>query len=651
MNVARAIKAMAAVIGFGVLLSPPTADAEITLNPTVIILDASDSMQELDAAGETLFSTTKNTLNTFLGHFPAQAPMGLVTYGASINSADTDYGESEPEADCQNITVVSDPREHVVSDLQQRTEPLEAGGRAAISSALLKANEFLTEPGKKHMVIIARGENTCTPPPACDTAAQLKGQDQQLSIHTIGIAATEMARKELQCIADTTGGIFAEASDTDSLQTALASVAKESVQSKYKFPQRTIQLGKDINDAPEVPVGTLDNPTRISAQTLTEAEEENGQNMLKLRIPEGHRLHIGYIAVPITGTVHFFRSPGGFVFSPSLQYDHNGTMVTCNSSNGTSRSNFLDTDAPKAGYLVSDLYEPGDGCNTNDVYLDLHLMRSNEYKDSIDIDMTFAAVPEPEDLGDEFHSKPTEERNTGDIQALSSTENVVAVQPNTQPEGAEELLGTTYGEISQGETHFYSVPVEWGQTLDGTLEVLEDLGQVQPEGDGEHSRTLELQVINALGQSQEIIGGSNIALADTQQPVNFGTRYPISYGNVHAEGANARSFWLGGNHYVALSFTNTAGSLNEGEPQPARLKYRLTLKPQGAPKHGPNFQTAAHTEETETATQRKVTEAASETAAPIQTTSVNTTLKIVGGSVAAAAVLITATAVLIKTRK
>ncbi|MDO4686463.1 MAG: VWA domain-containing protein [Corynebacterium sp.] len=646
MSSARAIKAMATTLCFGALLAPPTASAQEAVTPTVIILDASESMNEPDAAGQPRFEGVAKALDGYLNDVQGDAPIGLIT-----NAADGEGVAEEGVSKCGHPEIVAKLRDTSTAELQDRVRQIRPGGTMPMGESLTQASDVLPASGKKSIVIVSDGKDTCTQPPPCDVAKQLQSQGTDLNIHTIGYMADDAASAELHCVAEVTGGTFSSSTDAESLREALGRVVNQNTHGNYQFPQQLVQLGKDQHEAPEVPVGTVDQPTRITARTLTEAEEEDGHNMLKLRIPQGHRLQVGYMAVPNDRMQRYVRSAGGFVFSPSLQHEDNGMLTTCGSDNGTGRSNFLDTDAPKSGYLISERYTNDSSCYDSELFLDLRMTRSNEYKDSVDIDMTLAAVPEPEDMGDDFNAQPSAERTAANLQVLSSSEHVVAVTPNTQPEGSEELIGTTYGEIREGETHYYAVPVWWGQSLDGTLEVLEGGPEEDPAAEAETSRSLELQMVNKLGQSQELIGETNIATNGITGPAKFGTLYPISYGNLHSEKSNANSFWLGGEHVVALSYTDIAGRTSNEQQEAPPLKYRLTLKPQGDALDGPVLRTVTTPSSAAEPADNDVTESAAKTAAPLKTTSVNKTLKIVGGSVAAAAVLITAAAVFIKTRK
>ncbi|MDO5077543.1 VWA domain-containing protein [Corynebacterium sp.] len=655
MNVARTVAAVASAIGLGALLAPPTVTAQPSMDPTVIVLDASVAMLDVDDSGRTRIDTVKTAVRNFLDAAPAASELGLVAYGTG-----TGVSEEERAAGCGDATVLGHRGDDATADLKRAVNTLAPRGFAPIGNALLRAAELLPASGARSMVLVAGGADSCAPPPACEVAAQLKQQHPELAIHTIGFFADDTAREELSCIAQATQGSAVEADSEEGLEAALRRITTREDQPRYQFPDEVVEFGKNRTDAPHVRLGTWEHPTRITARTLSESEEEDNQNMLKLSIPKGHRVQVGYTAVPKASAG---AAPSGFVFSPKLQYERDGSMVDCPAHGGSGRGNFRDTQAPTTGYLVGDHYDGDSPCYSEDVFLDIGLMRASDFHDAVDIDMSLAAVPEPEQHGDDFNTLAAQPRQDADLPQLSPQENVVAVTPATQPDGAEELVGTTYGELADGQTHFYAVPVGWGQALDGTFEVLgapppeppaepTEATEEQPQEAGEEtsgteaSRIVEIQAMNALGQSQQLIGAEEVDVARAAEPATFGTLYPVSYANVDAQESNATSFWLGGTHYIAVSLS----SVSTADNHPAPLKYRLTLKPYGKPVAGPKFPSNADAEQSgakETANTKSSTKAS-----PVaRTTGASPALKIVGGTVAASAVLITAFIVLVKTRK
>ena len=666
MNVARTVAAIAASIGLGILLAPPTVTAQPTMDPTVVVVDASARMMDTDAEGRTRIDTVKTAVQEFLDAAPAHANLNMVAVGTG-----TGPGEEERETGCQDVSVLGHHGEQSVADMKRAVNTLAPRGYAPLGAAMTRAHELLPDSGKRAVVLVAGGVDTCAPPPACEVAQHINAEyGGDLVVHTIGFMVDDAARDELTCIAQATEGTYADANTEDALRTTLGKMTTRVDQGSYQYPAEIVHFGKNREEAPEVKLGTLERPHRITARTLRESEEEDNHNVLRLRIPRGHRIHIGFTAVPKGGN----GAGGGVVFSPTLQYEQDNLLVDCPSNSGSGRGNFMDTTAPIAGFLVGEHYDEDSPCYDADVYLDIGMMRSNEFHDFVDLDMTLAAVPEPENLGDAFNSVASQARQEQDFSVLSSEENVVAVPPATQPDGAHDLVGTTYGEIAEGQTHFYAVPISWGQALDGTFEVLRSQEESSEEEAGAEvgaeldagvepgsepgsgadaafsARAIEIQALNPLGQPQEIIGHREIDLAKIAEPATFGTMYPVSYANVDANDTSAQSFWMGGKQYVALSYINIAGNIADDAPAAPTVKYRLTLKPHGKEVVGPKFNTVATTEALINGKQQGSRQPTN--ASPVaRTTGASPALKIVGGGVAASAVLITAVIVLIKTRR
>ncbi len=65
------------------------------------------------------------------------------------------------------------------------------------------------------------GEDTCAPPDPCQVARDLKAQGVTLTIQTIGFQVDQGARRQLECIAQATGGTYTDAKDAAQLTESL----------------------------------------------------------------------------------------------------------------------------------------------------------------------------------------------------------------------------------------------------------------------------------------------------------------------------------------------------------------------------------------------------------------------------------------------
>jgi len=72
--------------------------------------------------------------------------------------------------------------------------------------------------GKKSIILISDGEESCKEEP-CAVAEELKKADIDLKIHVVGFGIdSDVAKRQLHCIAEATGGTYAEANDAGQLK-------------------------------------------------------------------------------------------------------------------------------------------------------------------------------------------------------------------------------------------------------------------------------------------------------------------------------------------------------------------------------------------------------------------------------------------------
>ncbi|WP_341856168.1 hypothetical protein [Brachybacterium sp. GPGPB12] len=91
-------------------------------------------------------------------------------------------------------------------------------GYTPIGLSLTKAAAELPEAEMRSIVLVSDGIDECGGPPPCEVAADLAQKHPEMRIHTIGFKAEQDARDELACIAEATGGTFADATDAETLR-------------------------------------------------------------------------------------------------------------------------------------------------------------------------------------------------------------------------------------------------------------------------------------------------------------------------------------------------------------------------------------------------------------------------------------------------
>ena len=517
----------------------------------------------------------KQATTEFVSEAPKDAQLGLVTYGTGTGSSD-----AEKEAGCRDITVLAKPGEKPSDALKNEVNGLQPRGYTPIGNSLLKANELLPKDGKRSIVLVSDGIDTCAPPPVCDVAKQLKEQGTDLVVHTIGFMVDDAARAELTCVANVTGGTYADASSKESLKATLTKAATRTAVG-YQAAQKTIEFTPNQGDAQTLEVGTIDNPARVSAKPPTMPMSKN--SFVKVNFPNNHRLHVGYTVVPNKIGTRMLGDPyslgmaiyGPEASSPSLCGDTDENYVTS-----------VDDAEPELGWLMS-TKENSNDCPPDKLYLGVRTQDAPHT-----VDMTVAAVPIPSDKGDAFNESPSAARTKTDVLPFAAG-NTTEVKGGTQADNAPEVNDTAISEIVEGETQYFAAPVGWGQALDATVEVLDDPSDKENSASDKVARVLKFSAVNSLGEEQSLIEDTDtLRVADIRKPVATGTMYPISYANVDTGRMEQQTSWLAGKNYFRVRFERYVGSTDE-HTQLKPVKYRVTLRPSGKEVAGPKFDNTA----------------------------------------------------------
>ncbi|MGW0657459.1 VWA domain-containing protein [Streptodolium elevatio] len=185
-----------------------------------LVLDLSGSMKENDAGGQTRLAAAKQAVGRIIDTAPADAALGLRVYGATY------AGENKPEgcADTQQLFPVKTMDAAARTAAKQRVAGMNAVGFTPIGVSLREAAKDVGTDGKRRIVLVSDGEDTCAPPPPCDVARELKAQGIDLAVDVVGFKTSGAARDQLKCIAQVSGGEYADAADADALTANLSTL-------------------------------------------------------------------------------------------------------------------------------------------------------------------------------------------------------------------------------------------------------------------------------------------------------------------------------------------------------------------------------------------------------------------------------------------
>jgi hypothetical protein len=144
------------------------------------------------------------------------------------------------------------------------------------------AEELRSTEEKATVILVSDGLETCEADP-CAAAAELEAASIDFTVHVVGFGTTTEENRQLQCLADNTGGKFLGASNAAELMNAMTEVKEEVVEAtetviKVKADVGWIQLA-NANGSLQILdqngekvekitcVNCYDNPAQVSAGT------------------------------------------------------------------------------------------------------------------------------------------------------------------------------------------------------------------------------------------------------------------------------------------------------------------------------------------------------------------------------------------------
>lgn len=192
------------------LLSSPEPDKSVNIQ---FVLDASGSM--LQKAGDrSRFDIARDVVARVSGQLPGSVQLGLMAYGHR-------YPESNKDLSCSDIEQLTQLGASS-ADLTAHLGLVKPSGWTPIARSIQQAgNTMASQPQSiNNIVLLSDGAETCEGNPI-EVAQRLKESPAKVTVHTIGFAIDEDARKELGEIAAVSGGSYNEANDAQGLLSAV----------------------------------------------------------------------------------------------------------------------------------------------------------------------------------------------------------------------------------------------------------------------------------------------------------------------------------------------------------------------------------------------------------------------------------------------
>ncbi len=194
----------------------------------IFILDASGSMNaELPGSGGKKLAIAKEVLAKVFPKIPTSIKSALWVYGHR-------YPQKPQNKSCLDIENIFPLGSINVKAYVQKINEISAIGYTPIAESIKRAVK--TFPSKEDqyntIILVSDGEETCGGNP-CNIADKFKNEKSAVTIHVVGYDVNEKTREQLNCIAQTSGGVYFDAQDAtgllQSLEKAMEATISETI--------------------------------------------------------------------------------------------------------------------------------------------------------------------------------------------------------------------------------------------------------------------------------------------------------------------------------------------------------------------------------------------------------------------------------------
>ncbi|MGH1412150.1 MAG: VWA domain-containing protein [Pelagimonas sp.] len=206
---------------------------------SILVLDGSGSMWgQID--GKAKITIAQEVVGDLLTTLPGTTDLGLTVYG------------HRQKGNCADIETVVQPGPDTRDAIAQAVNAIKPKGKTPLTDAVRVAAEALRYTEEKATVIlVSDGRETCVADP-CAVAKTLEETGVDLTVHVVGfdVSDDDLARGQLQCLADETGGQFVMADNAAQLSDALTSIAEtpEPTPVETRFVALDGEGGAEMND-------------------------------------------------------------------------------------------------------------------------------------------------------------------------------------------------------------------------------------------------------------------------------------------------------------------------------------------------------------------------------------------------------------------
>ncbi|MEU0543035.1 VWA domain-containing protein, partial [Nocardia sp. NPDC005978] len=527
--------------------------------PTMIVLDASGSMQRPDRGG-TMMDSAKRAVRGFVESAPAESAVGLAVYGAG-----TGNDEAERAAGCRDVRVLQHPGKLDRGALTGAVDGVQARGWTPMGVSLREAAAALPDSGPRSIVLVSDGDDTCAPPEPCDVARELKQKGVDLVVHSIGFAVDEKARAQLSCMAQVTGGTYADAADGAALERILPRVTGAALRN-YAASGTPIVGTDTYRTAPVAAAGHY-------LDTIGQREKR----YYGVDAPAGGTVYF-------TGLMSFPRLPDINVLDDfnTVQirvYDANGKDCNVFETDQASRSSDGVTLSVSSTFRGAQEKGSGGCRGAGRYYFEITWDRTSDgLPQRLPLELLIGVEHGVTDPGPAPSSEPTALTDSGGPdQPVTGGASLAAA---ATLDGSGHYTDT----LQPGEFVFYRVRADWGQGLAYRVDFTGNGGS-GTEATSNIATALYSPVGAEVDFDTHVYTGKDVSLPLSGKVM---ATVPIRYANRTASTARLRQEALAGWYYIAVKVGPPATA---GDERPVPVRLTLTLA--GNPEPGPVYEAGA----------------------------------------------------------
>lgn len=194
-----------------------TGDAASLADTNVmIVLDSSQSMGRT-AGGTTKMEQARTAISKALESLPSSARVGLRVYGSTVAVGDPLKPTKAACADSRLVVPVGPVDKPRIEAVVSVFKPF---GYSPTSYALQQAAADLGTSGRRAIILVSDGQDSCTADPAAAVSA-LRKDGIGMTVSAVGLHAEAPAAQQMQSVATAGGGTYQSAASSSELESGL----------------------------------------------------------------------------------------------------------------------------------------------------------------------------------------------------------------------------------------------------------------------------------------------------------------------------------------------------------------------------------------------------------------------------------------------